>query len=223
MGGLRSAPDSSIQELPIVNIAAITDQLISAGHLLHRRGWVPASGGNFSARLASDRLLMTSSGCHKGELSAADFMLVDMQGNAAEDTPRRASAESLLHCAIYRMDASAAAVLHTHSVPATVLSRALEAGVILRGYELLKILDGISTHEISVEIPIFDNDQNMTRLSTVIEEAMRQGRGRHGFLIRGHGLYAWGSSVAEARYRVEALEFLFDCEWQSQLGEARQQ
>ncbi|MHA7834523.1 MAG: methylthioribulose 1-phosphate dehydratase [Algiphilus sp.] len=205
-----------------MNIAAITDELISAGHLLHRRGWVPASGGNFSARLAPNQLLMTASGCHKGELSASDFMVVDDHGQPGDAETRRASAETLLHCAIYRFDPTAAAVLHTHSVPATVLSRALEAGVMLRDYELLKILDGISTHEVSVEIPIFDNDQNMTRLSAVIEQALHQGRGRHGFLIRGHGLYAWGSSVAEARYRVEALEFLFDCEWQSQLGEARQ-
>lgn len=201
-----------------MNTAAITDALISAGQLLHQRGWVPASGGNFSARLSEDQLLMTASGCHKGELSSSDFLVVDGNGDARPNQTRKTSAETLLHCAVYKADPHAAAVLHTHSVPATLLSRALEDRVTLQGYELLKILDGISTHEVEVEMPIFDNDQNMTRLATVVGEAMARGKARHGFLVRGHGLYAWGSSVAEARYRVEALEFLFDCEWQSQVG-----
>lgn len=201
-----------------MNIAAITDALISTGQLLHQRGWVPASGGNFSARLGANQVLMTASGCHKGELSSSDFLVVDGNGDTHDEETRRTSAETLLHCAIYKTQRNAASVLHTHSVPATLLSRALEVGVTLRDYELLKILDGITTHEIEVEIPIFDNDQNMKRLAAVVGEALAQGRARHGFLIRGHGLYAWGSSVAEARYRVEALEFLFDCEWQSQVG-----
>jgi methylthioribulose-1-phosphate dehydratase len=32
------------------------------------------------------------------------------------------------------------------------------------------------------------------------------------YLIAGHGLYAWGADVAQARWRVEALEFMFACE-----------
>ena len=206
-----------------MNTAAITDELIGAGRLLHQRGWVPASGGNFSARLAADRVLMTASGCHKGELAASDFMVVDADGEPLEADGRRTSAETLIHCAIYRADRGAEAVLHTHSVPATVLSRALEDAVTLAGYELLKILHEITTHDTEVDIPIFDNDQNIARLAAVVEEALAQGRGRQGFLIRGHGLYAWGSSVAEARYRVEALEFLFDCEWQSRMGRQHKQ
>jgi methylthioribulose-1-phosphate dehydratase len=197
-----------------VDVAAITDALISAGHLLHQRGWLPASGGNFSARLSEGRFLMTASGCHKGELSPSDFLAVDAEG-CPESAQARASAETLLHCAVYRCFPAAGCVLHTHSVPATLLSRSLDA-VVLADYELLKILEGITTHRTSVSIPVFDNDQNIARLATVVEQAFADGRGHQGFLIRGHGLYAWGSDVKQARYRVEALEFLFDCHWQFQ-------
>lgn len=202
-----------------MDVAAITDALIGAGHLLHQRGWVPASGGNFSARIGAERFLMTTSGCHKGELTPADFLVVDGEG-APQEPKRRSSAETLLHCAVYRHIPEAGAVLHTHSVPATLLSRAFD-NIQLADYELLKILEGITTHQTSVAIPVFDNDQNIARLAAVVEQAFADGQGHQGFLIRGHGLYAWGADVPQARYRVEALEFLFDCHWQSQSGRHR--
>jgi methylthioribulose-1-phosphate dehydratase len=33
---------------------------------------------------------------------------------------------------------------------------------------------------------------------------------RHGFLIRGCGLYTWGRDLDEARRHVESFEFLFE-------------
>lgn len=189
--------------------------LVEAGRLFHARGWVPATGGNFSARLADDRMLITASGTHKGELSEADFLVAGLDG-----TPQgkgRASYETLLHCQIYRRCPRAKAVLHTHSVANTVLSRRLDR-VKLSGYELLKVLDGISDPEPAVEIPVFANDQDIARLSREVDAAMAAGRARHGYLIRGHGLYAWGGTVAQARHRIEALEFMFEC----QLKEAPQ-
>ncbi len=49
---------------------------------------------------------------------------------------KKPSAETLLHALVYEIDPDAGAVLHTHSVAGTVLSRALAgAGVItLEGY-----------------------------------------------------------------------------------------
>lgn len=186
------------------------EALIGAGQLFHARGWVPASGGNFSARIDESRLLVTASGTHKGELTPRDFMTVDLDGRPVDD-PRRPSAETLLHCQIYRRFPEAGAVLHTHSVPSTVLSRRLPE-VVLQDYELLKILPGIDTHATRVEIPVFDNDQDIARLAARVDASHAEGRGLCGYLIAGHGLYAWGRTVAEARYRVEALEFMFHSE-----------
>lgn len=195
-----------------MDVAAIIDQLVASGRLFHRHGWVPATGGNFSARIGENRFLVTASGCHKGELSAGDFLVVDSDGTP-EDTTRKASAETLLHTAVYRTFPATGAVLHTHSVPATLLSRRL-GEVRLAGFELQKILEGVETHDTQVCVPVFSNDQNISRLSAVVARAFAEERARQGFLISGHGLYAWGRNVAEARHRVEALEFLFDCCWQ---------
>lgn len=193
----------------MTGLADELDAVVAAGRMFHSRGWVPATGGNFSVRV-DGRTRVTASGLHKGELTRESFVEVDADGQVI-DADQRASAEAGLHAQLYAFNASTGAVLHTHSVASTVLSRRLDA-VVLRGYELQKILEGISTHEAEVRIPVFENDQDIPRLAGRIGEAMSQGTGIQGYLIRGHGLYAWGATAAMARYRIEALEFLMECE-----------
>lgn len=189
------------------------EALIAAGRLFHQRGWVPATGGNFSARLDDARMLITASGCHKGELTREDFLVAGFDG-VPIDSPRKASYETLLHCQLYRHDPAIGAVLHTHSIANTVLSRRLSA-IELAGYELLKLLPGIRTHEARVSIPVFANDQDIARLAARVDAHMQQHPETPAYLIAGHGLYAWGADVAQARWRVEAIEFMLDCELHS--------
>lgn len=184
--------------------------LIQAGQFFHARGWVPATAGNFSFRLDAQTIAVTVSGRHKGELTPGDFMPVDLQGRSL-DAGCKASAETLLHCQLYRRNPEAGAVLHTHSPASTVLSRRCD-NLRLEGYELLKILEGIETHETAVDVPVFENDQDIARLAGVVEAHMNTGAARHAYLIRGHGMYAWGRTVSLARHCAEALEFLFECE-----------
>ena len=192
-----------------LDISRPARDMIAAGQLFHQRGWVPATGGNFSARLSSDRMLITASGWHKGELDDSAFLVADLDG-VPEDRSRKASYETLLHCQVYRFDESVGSVLHTHSVANTLLSRRYES-IRLAGYELLKLLPGITTHDAAVEIPVFENDQDIQRLASRVNAHMKK-VAAPAYLIAGHGLYAWGSTVAQARHRVEALEFMFECE-----------
>jgi len=192
------------------NSTALADELVATGVLFHRCGWVPATGGNFSARLGVDRMLITVSGVHKGELTRNDFLVADLQGQPLE-AGRKPSYETGLHAQLYRFDPSIGAVLHVHSVANTVLSRA-RGRVSLQGYELLKILPGISEPEGAVEVSVFSNDQDIARLSRRVEAHMNEHPLPAAYLIAGHGLYAWGETIAQARHRVEALEFMFECE-----------
>jgi len=193
-----------------MDTSAFAHALIDAGRLFHQRGWVPATGGNFSARLDGERMLITASGCHKGELREADFLVAGFDGRPI-DSPRKASYETLLHCQLYRHDPAIGAVLHTHSIANTVLSRRLDR-IRLAGYELLKLLPGITTHDAQVDVPVFANDQDIARLSATVDAHMKQHPHTPAYVIAGHGLYAWGADVAQARWRVEALEFMFACE-----------
>jgi methylthioribulose-1-phosphate dehydratase len=198
-------------------IAAFADALASAGALFHTRGWVPATGGNFSARLDAARMLITASGVHKGELRRSDFLVADLDG-IPEQAGRKTSYETGLHTQLYRFDASIGAVLHVHSIANTVLSK-YSSSVRLSGYELLKLLPGIVDPQVTVEIPVFGNDQDIARLSREIDAHMKARSVEQApvpaYLIAGHGLYVWGDSVAQTRHRLEALEFMFECELHS--------
>lgn len=186
------------------------EALIQVGHHAYQRGWVPATSGNFSVRLSDDEAAITVSGAHKGQLTAEDIVRVNLEGRALEE--KRPSAETLLHTQLYRSNSGIHAVLHTHSVNATVLSRLASDQLVLHELEVLKAFSGVDTHESMVTVPIFSNDQNIPRLATLVASYMEYHDPVPGYLIAGHGLYTWGGSVAEAMRHLEAFEFLFQCE-----------
>ncbi|OAJ34529.1 methylthioribulose 1-phosphate dehydratase [Piscirickettsia salmonis] len=189
----------------------VLNQLITAGAWISEKGWVPATGGNFSARLA-DGVVVTASGYDKGCLTETSFCQFDLEGNQLTGAGSP-SAETALHLAIYQLDTHAKAILHTHSIAATTLSRYISDGQLaIHGYEMQKSLAGIQSHLETVNIAIFDNDQDIDALVDKVNKAYAKQPFCHGILIRGHGLYAWGGSIFEARRHLEGLEFLFMCE-----------
>lgn len=190
----------------------ISDQLVAAGRSFYERGWVMGTSGNFSAVLARDpiELVITPSGAHKGRLATGDLLRINGEGSVLEGagTP---SAETLLHLEIVRAR-GAGAVLHTHSIWSTILSERHNAtgGFAIEGYEMLKGLAGVTTHEHREWVPVLANDQNMSRLSVALHDALGRHPAAHGVLLAAHGLYTWGRDVAEAERHVEIFEFLFE-------------
>jgi methylthioribulose-1-phosphate dehydratase len=195
--------------------AALKQELIEIGRDFHRRGWSLGTSSNYSAVVSKDplRLLITGSGFDKGRLTPDQFVVVDGQGARTEPTHPKPSAETLLHTLLARK-AGAGAVLHTHSVWGTLLSEALQHSGRLRisGYEMLKGLSGVTTHEACVSIAVVPNTQDIAALAESLEGRLAAGDPdlRHGFLMAGHGLYTWGADLAEARRHIEVLEFLME-------------
>jgi len=193
------------------------EAIIASGRRLDARGLAPATSGNYSVRLGDGRIAVTVSGRHKGRLGRDDVMLVDTEGVALEE--KKPSAETALHTSIYRLHPQVNAVLHVHSVPVVALTRHLPGAseLELRGYEMLKAFPGITTHEITVGIPIFENSQDIATLAREVAEGTHQ-RLRSGktqapaYLIRGHGAYGWGKDLEEAERVIEGLEHLLSCE-----------
>lgn len=179
-----------------------------------RRGWVPATSGNFSFRDAdSGRILITASGLDKGLLEPKDLLEIDAKGNVVAGL-EKPSAETSLHAVIYRDRPGTGAIFHVHSIANTLLSdRFAKAGAVaLENYELLKALSGVETHEHRELVPILANSQEYVGLAVELEAALKNYSAAHGVLLRRHGLYTWGESVAGARRHLEALEFLFEVE-----------
>lgn len=191
------------------------EQIIKIGQQFYQRGWSVATSSNYSCKVDAQTIAITVSGKHKGQLTHDDIMVVDTNGNPLNPN-QRPSAETALHTMLYRHDANIGAVLHTHSVNATVLSRLYSpiGQLPLNHYEMLKALDGVTTHETATSVPIFANSQDMDELAKQVQALLMSEENslRVGFLLSGHGLYTWGATLEDANRHVEALEFMFECE-----------
>jgi methylthioribulose-1-phosphate dehydratase len=198
----------------VIELPAAAAAIVETGRRLEARGLAPATAGNYSVRLADGTVAVTVSGAHKGRLTEAEVMRVSPSGDALG--PGKPSAETLLHCLIYAIDPAAGAVLHTHSVAGTLLSRALSGSteIVLEGYELLKIYS-TGTHDTAVRLPLVDNSQDMAGLAGQLRPMLvAQSPLIPAFYIRSHGLYAWGPNLAAAEAVVEGTEFLLACAWE---------
>lgn len=191
----------------------LAGELAEAGREFYRRGWVLGTSGNFSMLLARRplRISVTASGIEKGNLDETNFLELDDDAEILQGFGKP-SAETLLHLCIYRHVPRARSILHTHSVWGTILSdHFYESGFIeIEGYEMLKGLSGVTTHEHRERVPIVDNSQDYIALSHVIENVLRENPECHGIYLRRHGLYTWGETVADAKRHVEIFEFLFE-------------
>jgi methylthioribulose-1-phosphate dehydratase len=193
--------------------AEVASRLVDIGGRFYTRGWVLGTSGNFSAVVSREplRLAITASSVHKGQLRRGDILQCDERGALVGRTAGTPSAETLLHLEIARLR-GAGAVLHTHSVWATVLSdlHAADGGLSIAGYEMLKGLKGVRSHEHREWIPIIQNDQNMPRLAQRVAETLDKAGDARAFMLCRHGLYTWGDTLADAERHVEILEFLFE-------------
>ncbi len=198
---------------PTQRLAACARDIVETALELAALGWVPATSGNFSMRMDQDRVAITASGRHKGRITAADIIAIDLEGEPVEGL-LRPSAETALHLQVYRRFPEAGAVLHTHSRTQSVASRlfAGEGQVRLQGWELQKAVTGFHDHRDVLELPVFPNTQHMPELVARVDAWLDAGKPLHGYLIEGHGMYAWGRGMDEARRHLEALDFLLACE-----------
>jgi methylthioribulose-1-phosphate dehydratase len=185
------------------------EELAEIGRFASERGWVPATAGNFSRRLDEKHAVVTRSGVDKGALRPQDMVVVAID----EPAPKGVSAETPLHLARYRASRDIGAVLHVHTIAGTVLSRRHSADGELRlyGYEMHKALD-FTTHESELIVPVFENMQDTMELARRVEERLGAVPQVPGYLLAGHGVYAWGATMAAAKRHLEALEFLLSCE-----------
>lgn len=196
----------------MADFGSVAGELVETGRRFDARGWVLGTSGNFSAVIerAPLRLAITRSGVHKGALAETDILEIDAGGGVSRGAGSP-SAETPLHLEIVR-SRDAGAVMHTHSIWGTFLSdrESRAGGVAIEGYEMLKGLAGVRSHEHREWIPVLDNDQDVPRLALVVRLALDRHPDCHGFLLRRHGLYTWGTTLQDARRHVEILEFLFE-------------
>lgn len=212
----HSQPGSMLEPShPLAGLEEPIQSLQSVGSLFYQRGWSVGTSSNYSIVLKNSplELLVTASGKDKGRLGPTDFVRIGAGGKPLVPGQPKSSAETMLHVAIAEQ-LPVGAILHTHSVWATELSELYfpQGRIVLTGYEMLKGLAGITTHEATWELEIFDNTQDIPSLADRLRERLSATSPlRYGFLIRRHGMYTWGEEIEEARRHVEIIEFLLAC------------
>jgi len=204
-----------------ISLAAAKAGLIEVGRRFDRRGWAPATAGNYSARLDDGTFAITVSGRHKGRLTADDIMIVDALGRSLDG--KKPSAETWLHMMLYRDFPETGCVLHSHATTGVALARLL-AGAgewTISGHEMLKVLPGITTHETSVTLPIVENSQDMRDIEQALGDRLNIPGATAAYVIRSHGLYGWGRDIDEADRVIEGIEWLAEVELHEMMVRAR--
>ena len=200
---------------PLAGCETTIDRLCECGRSFHRRGWSLGTSSNYSAVIERTplELIVTASGKDKSRLGKTDFVRIGADGLPTSGGQPASSAETQLHVGLARRE-NVGAVLHTHSVWSTILSEqfAQLGGIEISGFEMLKGLSDVKTHEHREWVPIFDNTQDIPALAKKVGAYLAASHSPcHGYLIRRHGLYTWGSDLAEAERHIEIFEFLFEC------------
>lgn len=177
------------------------------------KGWSPATSTNYSFKDLNNQIWVSRSGVDKSEFESTDFITIDVQGKAiGEYATVKPSAETLIHTEIYRLFPKTKVILHSHSVYPILLTENQLSSVAFKGYEVQKGFEGIETHDMTVNIPIFANSQNMEEFVRMLQ-SRKQELINHCFMIRLHGTYAWGTNLFEAKRHLETLEYLCKCEF----------
>ena len=223
---------------PLAHHQSQIDQLRACGRLFHQRGWSVGTSSNYSVITSTNpvELVVTASGRDKGRLSRLDFVHLGADGKPIEPNQPKSSAETMLHVVLadHRCwtdlenpegpKLASGCILHTHSIWGTLLSDHFfaEGGIEFSGYEMLKGLEGITTHESTHWLPIFENTQDIPVLADQVAEMLKKTPEKmtHGFLIRNHGLYTWGRDVFAARRHIEIYEFLFELTWRKLMAKS---
>ncbi len=192
----------------------LIEELLEAIWFFNKKGWSAATSTNYSVRAEkSNEFIMSCSGVDKSRFKISDFVLINNKGNVLppfHQLGKKSSAETEIHTYLYDKFPEVNCVLHTHSVPGTVISHLLsqEGQIVFEGLEILKGLEGNTTHELKEKLPIVSNSQIMSDILGSMENRFT---GSHGFLIAGHGLYSWGKDISSAKRHIETFEFLFEC------------
>lgn len=184
--------------------------------ILNIHGHNPATSGNYSLRsqTSSDIALVSESGIDKSKFTENNFIPIHYQTREMHpdyvQAKRKASDETDIHLTIYQIT-NANCVLHSHMLDALLFADLFKgkAYATIKDLELLKGFKGVTTHDLEINIPLFENTQNIRGLAEEIKPAILGHQNSYGLLLRGHGLYVWGESVEEAKRHLEVFEYIF--------------
>ncbi len=173
----------------------LRSEILATALAMSRGGLSPGRSGNVSCRFG-DGMLITPSGLAYETLTTADIVRVDGDG-AVPPGERKPSSEWRFHLAVYRARPDRHAVVHTHSLHATVLAC---AHLSIPAFHYMVAVAG------GADIPLvpyatFGTDE----LSRHVAAGVRE---RDACLMANHGQIAIGTTLARALELAAEVEVL---------------
>lgn len=191
----------------------LKQEIAATVRMYNAKGWSPATSTNYSFKDEKGEIWVSRSGVDKSQFTENDFIRVDEQGiPQGEFSEVKPSAETIIHCEIYRHFPEAKVILHSHSLYPVLLSTTVKHELKFEGYEVQKGFEGVRTHDCTIHVPVLENNQEMIFFTNELEYNKSR-IAHHCFVIRKHGTYAWGSNLFEAKRHLETLDYLCECEW----------
>ena len=172
--------------------------VVQAAQQLLRLGLVAATSGNVSMRLEGDEkeglIAVTPAGTDYETMTPEDIVVVDYDVDVVEgDTVP--SSESLTHVAVYKARSDISAVIHTHSIYASVLAVA--------GVPLPPILDELVAY---LGGPVEVAEYGFPSTEDLGEKVIQAMGERNAVFIRNHGVLAAGRDMPDALRACELVE-----------------
>jgi L-fuculose-phosphate aldolase len=179
-------------------VARVRRTLLELCHRAYAFGLTPGVSGNMSARLpGADRVVIKASGYALGDMTDAETLVVDLDGNVVEGGDARPSKEMYFHLAIYRNRPDVGGVVHLHPPYTLVFAATGSLPPYLTGAARAFLGDGL------VMIPPAPSgSKDLVRL---VEQVFRDPRVKAAVLAE-HGSLTVGPDLYQAFYLTQYLE-----------------
>lgn len=169
-------------------------EIIKAIDYLEKKGLIKGTWGNLSIRI-NDKVYITPSGVPYDVLKEDDISVLDLESQK-HLSGLKPSSEKSLHLEIYKNFPEINAVVHTHSLYASIFS-ALRKTVPCYIEDQAQIIGG--------EIPVAEYKLPGT-LDLAIEAVKKFKLGVYGILLANHGIVSIGRNLKEALIAAEIIE-----------------
>jgi len=173
------------------------EQLLAVCQWLDQKGWVANHDGNISMRLPGHRFLVTPTAFRKGDIGAADLLVIDREGRVLSGR-HRVFSEWQLHRAVYAARPQMGAVLHCHAPASSAFAVSRrQLGIDFMPEAIVSL--GPRLAHVPYHRPGEDG------LSEAVATAARAANAA---ILFGHGPLAWGRDLTMAQARMELVEHL---------------
>ncbi len=169
----------------------LKEEIIKTGKKLYDFRLLAAKGGNLSARIEGDLILITASGCCLGELKEKDILKVDLTSKDVA-MKKGLTTEFALHSLIYK-DFSTSRIIHCHPP------------LINAYYSIYDELENV-TFESKLYLGKVPVVRQVTPNISEPEKVIEALKTNNIVVIKNHGVVCMADSFDEAFYLIEELE-----------------